>query len=144
VAATASGKVVTMTSVGQRVRFPKDKERLKQWLQKIPQDLKADQITEYMGVCKRYFDPIFASLEYSATGSDETIRTWPRESPVLAHDAVPTTFPHTPFYLSSFIPLSACKLKAPDARRADASARDDAARGKWLDEDNRLHHHLTF
>jgi THAP domain len=31
-------------------RFPKDEARLKQWLQKIPQDLKADQITEYMGV----------------------------------------------------------------------------------------------
>jgi hypothetical protein len=86
----------------------------------------------------RYFDPIFVSLEYSATGSDGIIRTWPRESPVLAHDAVPTTFPHTPFYLSSFHPLSVCnlKLKAPDARRGDASARDDAARRKWLDEDN--------
>jgi THAP domain len=102
-----------MTSKGQRVRFPKDKERLKQWLQKISQDLKADQITEYMGVCKRHFDPIFVNREYSATGSDGTIRTWPRESPVLAHDAVPTTFPHTPFYLSSFIPLIACELKAP-------------------------------
>jgi hypothetical protein len=56
--------------------------------------------------------------------------------PVLAHDAVPTTFPHTPFYLSSYYPLNACELQAPDARRADASARDDAARRKWLDEDN--------
>jgi THAP domain len=135
-ATTASGKIVTITSIGQRIRLTKDKERLKQWLQKIPQDLKANQITEYMGVCKRHFDPIFVNLEYSATGSDGTIQTSPREFPVLSHNALPTTFPHTPFYLSSFIPLSACELEAPDARRGDASARDDAARRKWLDDDN--------
>jgi THAP domain len=58
---------VTMTSIGQRARFPEHKERLKQWQQKIPKDLKADQRTEYMGVCKRHFDQILVNLEYSAT-----------------------------------------------------------------------------
>jgi hypothetical protein len=66
-------------------------------------------------------------------GPNGTIRTWPREAPVLAPDAVPTMFPNTPSYLSSVPPT---KRKAPDARRAEASARDDADFRKWLDEDN--------
>ena len=115
-------------------RFPKDKERLQLWLRKIPQDnLTADQITDYMGVCERHFDPRLIIKEYSTTGPDGVKRTWPRDAPVLDPDAVPSIFPNTPSYLSSVPPP---KRKAPGERRAEASARDSAVFEQWLDEDS--------
>ena len=96
---------------------------MKQWLQKIPQDLKAADITDYMGVCERHFDPKFIIREYSACGPDGTVITCPRDAPVLAPDAVPTVFPNTPSYLSSVPPM---KRRAPDVR-AEASELDEAA-----------------
>ena len=83
----------------------------------IPQDLKADQTTEYMAVCERHFDPMFVIREYSATGPDGSIRTWPREAPVLAPDAVPTMLPHILRPICRrFHPLSV-KILTPDELR---------------------------
>ena len=115
-------------------RFPKDKERLRLWLGKIPQDyLTADQITDYMGVCERHFDPRYIIREYSTTGPDGVKKTWPRDAPALDPDAVPNIFPNTPSYLSSVPPP---KRKAPDEKRAEAIARDTAVFEQWLDEDS--------
>ena len=97
-------------------RFPKDEKRLQLWLRKILQDnLTADKITDYMGICERHFDPRFIIREYSAAGPDGLIKTWSREAPALDPDAVPSIFPNTPSYLSSAPPP---KRKAPDERRA--------------------------
>ena len=51
-------------------RFPKDVDRLTLWLQKIPQDLTVAEITDYMGVCERHFDPKFVIREVAASGPD--------------------------------------------------------------------------
>jgi hypothetical protein len=115
-------------------RFPKDKERLQLWLRKIPQDnLTADKITDYMGVCERHFDPRLIIKEYSTTGPDGVSKSWPRDAPLLDPDAVPSIFPNTPSYLSSVPPP---KRKAPDERRTEASARDSAVFEQWLDQDS--------
>lgn len=113
-------------------RFPKEEDRMKQWLQKIPQHLTADQISDYMGICELHFDPVFVLRQYNTFGPDGTVITLPRVSPILAPDAVPTIFPNTPSYLSCVTPA---KRKAPDVRRAEALAREDEAFRRWLDED---------
>ena len=52
-------------------RFPKDAERLRKWLKKIPQaNLKAENITDNMGVCEKHFDPRFFSVQ---TGWNENL-----------------------------------------------------------------------
>jgi hypothetical protein len=113
--------------------FPKDVDRLTMCLQKIPQDLTVAEITDYMGVCERHFDPKFVIREVAASGPDGVMRMTPRHIPILALDAVPTVFPNTPSYLSTVPPT---KRKAPDVRRAEAFARDEEAFRQWLDEDS--------
>jgi len=81
-----------------------------------------------MGVCELHFDPRFITRDTSTTRLNGQ-----RPGPVLAEDAVPTIFPNTPTYLSSVPPA---KRKEPDERRANVSARDEAAFQQWLNEDS--------
>jgi len=114
-------------------RFPKDAGRLQEWLRKIPQEnLTSDQISDYMGVCERHFDPRYIVRDYTFKKSDGTVFTSPRGVPVLSDDAVPTLFPNTPSYLSTTPPP---KRRNPDDRRAEASARDDELLHDWLADD---------
>ena len=76
-----------------------------------------------MGVCERHYDSKFIIRDYSTCGTDGVVRTSPRDALILAADAVPTIFRNTPSYLSS---VPSLKRKAPDARRAEASERDEA------------------
>jgi THAP domain len=113
-------------------RFPKDAERKQQWLRKIPQELLADEVTDAMVVCERHFEPRFILREYVHRHPDGTTFTSPRDLPVLDAEAVPTIFPNLPSYLSTPLPA---KRKAPDARRAEMTARDDVVLADFLKDD---------
>lgn len=113
-------------------RFPiKDKDRLAEWLRRIPQQLEISGITENMGICEKHFDPRFILREYSAKRSDGLLVPVPRPFPILADDAIPTVFENTPSYCTVKLPS---KRKHPDDRRADMTARDDAVLQQFLDE----------
>lgn len=115
-------------------RFPvKDRDRLREWLYHIPQELDLDGVTENMGVCEKHFDSRFIIRDYSARRPDGTTISFPRDAPILSSDAIPTVFPNTPSYCSTELPR---KRKHPDERRADMSARDDNNLQQWMDNDS--------
>ena len=124
-------------------RFPKDPQRIAEWLRKIPQQLTEADITEYMGICDKHFDSRFVLRDYSARRPDGTVISVPRNAPVLSDDAVPTIFPNTASYLSTVSPPARTD---PDFRRAAVSARDDAMLQDWLDQDcvNSFDNFLAF
>ena len=113
--------------------FPKDVSRKEQWLRRIPQELRSDDITDDMVVCEKHFESRFVIRDMTCYHRpDGSSFTCARDVPVLASDAVPTLFPNTPSYLSTPLPA---KRKAPSDRRAEVAARDDKKLKEWLDSD---------